>query len=245
MSANDHKNKSPAPGPSAPPAEDTQQQFTRERRKLRWTALGLLVLILLLLLRLGWLKLGGDDGKVVIPPDYPLITIDPDAKKTNDGQGKFTASQGGGKVALSYSTKLSYDMASGVVGLSFANPSSSTQAMVLQIIVYGGTNETTGKPYAILRIASDRRYKDKDGNKLTDFISIKVRGPLAERCAEFAWKGCKLAASGDFETITFEDEPERQPGFLIKASEVEFLSPRKVEETAQELEDESVREVAA
>ena len=65
-------------------------------------------------------------------------------------------------------------------------------------------NETTGKPYAILRIASDRRYKDKDGNKLTDFISIKVRGPLAERCAEFAWKGCKLAASGDFETITFD-----------------------------------------
>ena len=37
------------------------------------------------------------------------------------------------------------------------------------------TNETTGKPYAILRIASDRRYKDKDGNKLTDFISVKVR----------------------------------------------------------------------
>ena len=104
------------------------------------------------------------------------------------------------------------------------------------------TNETTGKPYAILRIASDRRYKDKDGNKLTDFISVKVRGPLAERCAEF---GCKLAASGDFETITFEDEPERQPGFLIKASEVEFLSPRKVEELAQEMEDETSCEVAA
>ena len=85
------------------------------------------------------------------------------------------------------------------------------------------TNETTGKPYAILRIASDRRYKDKDGNKLTDFISVKVRGPLAERCAEFAWKGCKLAASG----------------------EVEFLSPRKVEEPAQEMEDETSCEVAA
>ena len=28
-------------------------------------------------------------------------------------------------------------------------------------------NETTGKPYAILRIASDRRYKDKDGNMIT------------------------------------------------------------------------------
>ena len=97
-------------------------------------------------------------------------------------------------------------------------------------------NESTGKPYAILRIASDRRYRDRDGNRLTDFISIKVRGPLAERCAAFAWKGCKLAAIGDFETITFEDEPERQPGFLIKASEVEFLSPRKAEEEPQTLD---------
>ena len=46
------------------------------------------------------------------------------------------------------------------------------------------TNEETGKPYAIMRIASDRRYKSPDGEKLTDFISIKVRGVLAERCAE-------------------------------------------------------------
>ena len=106
-------------------------------------------------------------------------------------------------------------------------------------------NENTGKPYAILRIASDRRYKDKDGNKLTDFISIKVRGPLAERCAEFAWKGCKLAADEYGYDIILCGDPQRQPGFLIKASEVEFLSPRKVEETAQELEDEPVREVAA
>ena len=106
-------------------------------------------------------------------------------------------------------------------------------------------NETTGKPYAILRIASDRRYKDKAGNRLTDFIYIKVRGPLAERCAEFAWKGCKLAAFGDFETITFENEPERQPGFLIKASDVEFLSPRKAEDSAAALENESTGGVAA
>lgn len=93
------------------------------------------------------------------------------------------------------------------------------------------TNDSTGKPYAILRIASDRRYRDKDGNKLTDFVSIKVRDTLAERCAQFAYKGCKIAAYGDFETITFDD-PSRQPGFLIKANEVEFLSPRKTEDAA-------------
>ena len=89
------------------------------------------------------------------------------------------------------------------------------------------------------------QYHDKDGNRLTDFISIKVRGPLAERCAEFAWKGCKLAASGDFETITFADEPERQPGFLIKATEVEFLSPRRVEESAVSMPADGMDEAAA
>lgn len=105
-------------------------------------------------------------------------------------------------------------------------------------------NESTGKPYAILRIASDRRYRDQAGNRFTDFISIKVRGPLAERCAAFAWKGCKLAAVGDFETITFEDDPARQPGFLIKATEVEFLSPRKMDEAAQAMDQQSDGEAA-
>ena len=67
---------------------------------------------------------------------------------------------------------------------------------------------------------------------------------MAERCAAFAWKGCKLAAVGDFETITFEDDPARQPGFLIKATEVEFLSPRKMDEAAQAMDQQSDGEAA-
>ena len=46
-----------------------------------------------------------------------------------------------------------------------------------------------------------------------------------------AYKGCKLAAAGDFETIAFDD-PSRQPGFLIKGTDVEFLSPRKANPAA-------------
>lgn len=53
-------------------------------------------------------------------------------------------------------------------------------------------HEATGKPYAILRIASDRRYRDKDGNRLTDFISIKVRGPLAERLRGVCMEGLQV-----------------------------------------------------
>ena len=69
--------------------------------------------------------------------------------------------------------------------------------------------------------------------KLTQALdAIKVRGPLAERCAAFAYKGCKLAAVGDFETVVPSEDPARQPGFLIKASDVEVLSPRKAREAA-------------
>lgn len=96
-------------------------------------------------------------------------------------------------------------------------------------------HEVTGIPFAILRIASDRKYKDKDGNRLTDFVSIKVRGTLAERSAENLVKGAMIAASGDFETVTVE-QPDGtiQTGFLIKANEVEFLSPKKVVEIESE-----------
>ena len=98
-------------------------------------------------------------------------------------------------------------------------------------------NETTGKPYAILRIASDRRYRTRDGVRPTDFVSIKVRGRLAEYCAAYAVKGCKLTAAGDFETIIFSEDPSRQPGFLIKATEVEFLSPMPAAEAVRALPD--------
>ena len=109
-------------------------------------------------------------------------------------------------------------------------------------------NEATGKPYAILRIASDVTPR---AIRIRTAISSPIISPsrcaalCGERCAAFAWKGCKLAASGDFETITFVDEPQRQPGFLIKASDVEFLSPRKAEDAAQAVDAASACEDAA
>lgn len=107
-------------------------------------------------------------------------------------------------------------------------------------------DESTGIPYTILRIASDRRYRNREGIRRTDFISIKVRGRLAQRCAAYAVKGCRLTAHGDFETIVFDEDPHRQPGFLIKASEVEFLWPCEVAEAANALPaDEAAVQYAA
>ena len=104
-------------------------------------------------------------------------------------------------------------------------------------------NHENGKPYAILQIASDRRYRDRNGNKITDFVTVRVRGTLAERCAAFAYKGCRLAAFGNFETIRSGEGLTSQPGFLIKATEVDFLSPQMVEEAAEA--DDTCTEAAA
>ncbi len=99
-------------------------------------------------------------------------------------------------------------------------------------------NEATGKPFAMLRIASDRRYKTHDGLDLTDYISVKATGFLAERCAKFAWKGCLVAAAGDLETIA-PDDPMKPVGFFLRASEVRFLSPRRDRELAENGADET------
>ncbi len=99
-------------------------------------------------------------------------------------------------------------------------------------------NEATGKPFAMLRIASDRRYKTHDGLDLTDYISVKATGFLAERCAEFAWKGCLVAAAGDLETIA-PDDPMKPVGFFLRASEVRFLSPRRDRELVENGADEN------
>ncbi len=87
----------------------------------------------------------------------------------------------------------------------------------------------TGGTYAILRIACVRRYKDKDGKQQTDFVSIKARSPLAERCAKYLKKGDKIAAHGDFETIVTDGA---DTGFLIKANEIEFLTHKKKDAAA-------------
>ena len=90
----------------------------------------------------------------------------------------------------------------------------------------------TRRLYCVMRVACDRRYRAPDGSAMTDFISVKARDELAEMCAERVKKGDKISVVGDFETVVVGNAPDCQPGFLIKASMVEFLTPRKEEAAA-------------
>ena len=142
MSVKENENGTPA---QTPQKQEPEKSFERTRRDLRLAALLLLLPILLLVIRTGWFK-PADDGKVVLAPDYPLIKDEPNSQPTEDNQQKFEVSENGGAVALNYSDKVEYGLSDQTVTLFFANPGSSTQAVVLQIIVYGGVNVDTGKP---------------------------------------------------------------------------------------------------
>ena len=93
-------------------------------------------------------------------------------------------------------------------------------------------NPRTGRPYCVMRVACDRRYRAPDGSPITDFVSVKARDKLAELCADRVRKGDKISVVGDFETVVVGSDPASQPGFLIKASMVEFLTPRREEAAA-------------
>lgn len=124
--------------------DQTEKQFKKARNRLRLLAILLLIPIILLIIREGWIGVSSDD--VVLEPDYALIDDEANAKPTDDDQEKLEAEAGGGAVALAYSDKVTYSMADNMVYLDFANPSSSIQSMILQVIVYGEKNADTGKP---------------------------------------------------------------------------------------------------
>jgi len=95
-------------------------------------------------------------------------------------------------------------------------------------------NPTTGKPYAILRLASDRRYRSRDGGKLTDFVS-RCAAPWPSAAPPSRGRTASWPLPGTSRRSPSPEDSTRQPGFLIKASEVESLSPRRVEEAAEAL----------
>lgn len=102
------------------------------------------------------------------------------------------------------------------------------------------TKPNSDIPYAIIRVASDRRYNDRNGERLTDFVSIKVRGRLAEACVETFKKGDRISVSGDLETIVMPDENGvmKQSGLLIKAYDVKLIPRKKpTDEPTEELSE--------
>lgn len=85
----------------------------------------------------------------------------------------------------------------------------------------------SGVPTCGLRIAVNRRFKDKNGDSVTDFIQVVTWRKTAELCAEHLAKGRKIAVVGELQTRSYEaKDGSKRTVTEVVADEVEFLSPK-------------------
>ncbi|MDR1960698.1 MAG: single-stranded DNA-binding protein [Gracilibacteraceae bacterium] len=85
----------------------------------------------------------------------------------------------------------------------------------------------TGVAVAQFTLAVDRSFKNKDGQRETDFITIVVYRQQAEHCANYLSKGKLAAVDGRLQIRTYDDNSgQRRWMTEVVADNVRFLSPK-------------------
>lgn len=83
----------------------------------------------------------------------------------------------------------------------------------------------SGAAVCEFRLAVDRRFKNQNGEKETDFINIVVWNKPAENCAKYLSKGRQTAVEGRLQIRSFDGKDgQRQWVTEVVADNVEFLS---------------------
>lgn len=86
---------------------------------------------------------------------------------------------------------------------------------------------STGSTTASFTLAVDRSFKDKNGDRGTDFIPIVAWGKTAELVGQYLSKGRQTAVSGRIQTRTYEaQDGTRRYVTEVIAEEVTFLGSR-------------------
>ena len=85
----------------------------------------------------------------------------------------------------------------------------------------------SGVAITTFTLAVDRRFKNAQGERETDFFTIKTFKQLAELCAQYLDKGKLAGVSGELQIRTYDDKDGQKHWMTeIIADEVQFLSPK-------------------
>lgn len=86
---------------------------------------------------------------------------------------------------------------------------------------------SSGSTVCTFTIAVDRRGRNKEGDKQTDFFRINAWRSVGENCARFLHKGQKVGVFGELQASTYEAKDGTVKISLdVSADDVEFLSPK-------------------
>lgn len=83
-----------------------------------------------------------------------------------------------------------------------------------------------GNAVSRLTLAVERAYKDKEGNKVTDFIPIISWGKLAEIVAQYMKKGKMIAVTGSLEIRSYTENELKKYIAEIVADDIRFLDKK-------------------
>lgn len=87
----------------------------------------------------------------------------------------------------------------------------------------------SGQPVANLRVATSRRYKDRDGNwsEQTEWHDVVCFGRTAETAGQYLRKGSRVFVEGRLQTRSWEDrEGKKQYRTEVVAEALKFMDSR-------------------
>jgi single-strand DNA-binding protein len=86
------------------------------------------------------------------------------------------------------------------------------------------------KKVAKFSVATSRRYKDKDGNKITDWHNVVLWDKLAELAEKYLTKGSSVSIEGEVQYRSY-DNKDGQKVYIteISASQMHFVGKKESE----------------
>lgn len=92
-------------------------------------------------------------------------------------------------------------------------------------------------------IAVDRRFKDKDGHKVTDFFKCTAWGNLADCILKYTHKGSLVGVQGELQTEQWEKDGVTHYGTNIQVDQCQFLTSKAEEEAEASKENDITDEL--
>ena len=86
----------------------------------------------------------------------------------------------------------------------------------------------SGTPVANFVLAIDRDYKNKNGEKDTDFIPIQLMGKIAESTAQYVSKGDLVAINGSIRIEQYNKDGEKRSYTKVAAKTIQFLNTKRL-----------------
>lgn len=89
----------------------------------------------------------------------------------------------------------------------------------------------TGSQVATFTVAVDRKFKNQDGTRNTDFIPIVAWGKTAELCGKHFKKGQQVGITGRCQTRTYQaNDGTNRYVMEVVAEEITFVGSKKEKE---------------